>query len=58
MKSVMPINMLLSNFSEKARTISKIPISISETAKLILKNGKLIGNKSKKKHTTLTINTE
>lgn len=52
------MNILLSIFKENARTTSKMPIKINETAKLILKNGKLIGNKSNIKHTTFTNNTE
>ena len=37
-----PINILLSNFKVTALVINNRPIKIKDTAKLILKNGKLI----------------
>ena len=58
MNSTTPKNILLSNFRLNARTINKIPIKIKLTAKLILKNGKLIGVKSKINQTIFTISTE
>ena len=54
-----PINKLLSSFNVTARAISCRPINIRDSAKLILKNGKLIpGIRSNIKHVIFTTKTE
>ncbi len=59
-KKIQPKNMLLSSFNVTARVTSNKPISISDVPKLKLKKEKLsgIGNKSKTKQTTFTINND
>ena len=52
------INILLSIFNVNALVNNKTPINNNDKAKLILKNGKFIGNKSNTKQSMLTSKTE